>query len=244
MRYILLLVIILILAGLFYRQYRRDHLNTYAPIFGVLPPVQYKICGIDVSRYQANINWRAVAKAKQGGHKIHFAFIKATQGTQRVDPQFIKNWKGAQSAGIKRGAYHYFSPDESPVTQALFFIKTLNNTPGELPPVLDVEEMGKLSTKQLNNNIEIWLTLVTKYLHKKPIIYASLKFLDHKISDEIKKSYPIWIAHYYRTEMLWKGPWIFWQFSDRGKIPGIKGAVDFNVFRGDSIEFYSKLVRD
>src|SRR5437867_1330928 len=60
--------------------------------------------GIDVSHYQGAINWDDVAS---GG--ISFAYIKATEGTNFVDPLFAQNWAGAEAAGLRRGAYHFFT---------------------------------------------------------------------------------------------------------------------------------------
>jgi lysozyme len=89
--------------------------------------------GIDVSHYQGAINWRAVAH-----DHVTFAYIKATEGADTRDARFARNWRGAQSAGLRVGAYHYFNFCRSGRAQAANFLAA---TPrgGALPPAVDLE---------------------------------------------------------------------------------------------------------
>ncbi|MCW5953083.1 MAG: lysozyme, partial [Propionibacteriaceae bacterium] len=73
---------------------------------------QYPVWGVDVSRYQGEIDWPVLAA--QG---IEFAFIKATEGSSYVDPRFAANLEGASAAGLRAGAYHFFSFESAGATQ-------------------------------------------------------------------------------------------------------------------------------
>jgi lysozyme len=66
----------------------------------------------------------------------------------------------------------------------------------------------------------------------KPIIYTYYKFKLRYLSSPLFDSYPYWIAHYYVDELEYDGPWKFWQHTDAGRLPGIKGHVDFNIYNG------------
>ena len=66
----------------------------------------------------------------------------------------------------------------------------------------------------------------------KPILYTYYSFKMQYLDDVIFDRYPYWIAHYGVDEVAYKGPWCFWQFSEKGEMPGIKGSVDLNVFNG------------
>ncbi|MBV8795476.1 MAG: glycosyl hydrolase family 25, partial [Hyphomicrobiales bacterium] len=65
-------------------------------------PHDYPIHGIDVSKFQGDIDWNAVASSG-----VKFAWIKATEGGNRADARFQANWSGAKSAGVPHGAYHF-----------------------------------------------------------------------------------------------------------------------------------------
>src|ERR1700754_61248 len=88
------------------------------PDFGIELPLGYKIHGIDVSSYQGNIYWPAVAQMQDQDVSIKFAFIKATEGLNKVDKYYNNNWQKAKDANIIRGAYHFFLATKSGRLQA------------------------------------------------------------------------------------------------------------------------------
>ena len=98
-----------------------------------------KSFGIDVSQYQGTIKWDSVRLINQE-FAVDFVFVRATMGERAKDSQFAKNWEGVRSIHKLRGAYHYFRPNENSIKQANNFIKTVKLRPGDLPPVLDIEE--------------------------------------------------------------------------------------------------------
>lgn len=138
------------------------HFYGYRPVksFAIRIPANYTIHGIDVSRWQARIDWQRVAKMRDNGIRLQFAFIKATEGEKLVDPYFSRNWRQSHKNGLLRGAYHYFSPSVSASVQARLFLQTVDFSQGDLPAVLDVEERGKLSAKELRKRVSQWLRKV------------------------------------------------------------------------------------
>jgi lysozyme len=77
-----------------------------------------------------------------------------------------------------------------------------------------------------------WLHIVENKYHVKPIIYTYYKFKENYLADERFDDYPYWIAHYYVDVMQYSGPWKFWQHTDAGRVAGIEGEVDFNIYNG------------
>lgn len=216
--------------------------STRYPAFGISIPDDYGIHGIDVSRYQHLIAWEEVKNMQVGPIRLGFAFIKATEGIGNTDPQFHRNWKKAKSNDIVRGAYHFFIATKDGKSQAEHFIKKVDLGPGDLPPVLDVEQRYGVPKAQLQKEVKKWLETVENYYGITPLIYTNVDFYNQWLGDPFDK-YPLWIAHYYEPERPRIGRrWLFWQHSDQGNVNGITAKVDFNVFNGDSLEFRSLLV--
>jgi lysozyme len=211
--------------------------------FGIDIPGNYSIHGIDVSRYQEKITWKNVSEMNVHGVKVQFAFIKATEGVSSVDRQFKRNWKNIKKTGIYAGAYHFFIATKSGHAQAKHFIKNTELGPGDLPPVLDIEEAYGASKNDIQQRVSDWLTLTERAYKTKPIIYTNLIFyktyLEGKFDD-----YPLWIAHYKeKIKPRIHRNWTFWQHNESGRVSGIRAYVDFNVFNGDSIGFQKLLIR-
>lgn len=194
-------------------------------------PAKFKTHGIDVARYQKNINWPLVKKAG-----VEFAFIKATEGIGLKDSFFDANWKNAKEAGIRRGAYHFYIAEKDPAIQAANFIFNTQVEENDLPPVLDVEVTRGMTPEVIRSGVQVWLNMVEEAYGKRPIIYTGYhfyrKYLEGHFTD-----YPLWIAHYkgYENAKLSR-EWLFWQHTDRGVLAGIPKEVDLNVFRGDIAE--------
>ncbi len=210
--------------------------------FGIPMPTQYGVHGIDVSRYQQRIAWTAVKGMNVRGIQLDFAFIKATEGASRVDPLYKRNWQKAKEAGVVRGAYHFFIPWKDGRLQAEHFVKTVTLNSGDLPPVLDVEQLGKTGAAQLRKELKEWLAIVEEHYGVKPIIYTNADFYTQHLGSGFD-DYPLWVAHYLQKHQpRISRPWSFWQHSERGRVNGITSKVDFNVFNGDSVEFSTLLL--
>ena len=242
----ILVTVLTALAGMSYLVYlwwdsRQVRFVTYKE-FGIPMPAHYGIHGIDVSRYQQRIAWEAVKKMYVRGIRLDFAFIKATEGNTRVDPFFKRNWKKSKEAGVIRGAYHFFIPNRDGRMQAQNFIKTVVLESGDLPPVLDIEQLYGISTPNLRKELKEWMDIMEEHYGVKPIIYTNASFYKQHLSGHFE-DYPLWVAHYleqHQPRVTRK--WHFWQHSEKGRVNGITGSVDFNVFNGDSVEFQSLLI--
>lgn len=211
--------------------------NIIYPEFGISIPKGYKIHGIDVSRYQKNINWQQVKEMNIKGIQLKFAFIKATEGTDYVDPLFSRNRMEANKNNLPSGAYHFYIPGKNPVRQAKNFIQIAQLKTGDLPPVLDIEINNNLSVVQMRKEVQTWLDIVESEYGVKPILYTNISFYQ-KYFQKGFEEYPLWIAHYLQpVKPRIERDWIFWQHSETGNVNGIKGKVDFNIFYGDSTDF-------
>lgn len=202
----------------------------YGP--GNYPDVS-EIHGIDISHHQGSIEWKKLAGAKINNNPLTFIIIKATQGVGFTDKNFKDNFYNAREYGFIRGAYHYWSNITSPEEQAKFYIKKVNLEKGDLAPVLDVEDFPKTADiVSFQQNILKWLSIVEEEYGVTPIIYTGYKFKMDYLNSPIFNRYPFWMAHYYVSEVKYKGEWKFWQHTDAGRLPGIKGYVDFDIYNG------------
>lgn len=196
-------------------------------------PEGYEIHGIDISHYQGDIDWDDLSNAMIEGCPLRFVMIKSTEGSTRLDSKFKENFRQAREYGYIRGAYHFWSNKSSARDQAYHFLNKVRLEDGDLPPVLDVEHKPKdRSVEDFQRDVLTWLHIVEDKYHVKPIIYTYYKFKDKYLSAPVFNDYPYWIAHYYVNKVEYKGPWKFWQHTDAGKLPGIKGYVDFNIYNG------------
>lgn len=226
--YLLFLSLVILLGFITYKiQERKNIHKEFDKFFS-----QWKVYGVDVSEYQGAIKWSKVSHIF-GEHKIYFAFIRATAGNNKVDGKFVKNWNAIKSTNILRGAYHYYRPNENSIEQANNFIKTVKLSKGDLPPVLDIEKISSIqSLKKLKVGLKKWLNKVEKHYGVKPIIYSGSSYFTNYLKKEFG-SYDLWIANYNRTKVPVKHDWKIWQYSDKGRVKGINGKVDINVFDGE-----------
>ena len=226
-------------ARVYSQQFRDAH-----PInFGKHTPRRYPVHGVDVSRWQGEIDW---PKLRSQG--ANFAFIKATDGGDHLDPMFQINWKRAKEAGIKRGAYHFFYWCRTASSQAKWFIRNVPRDPDALPPVIDVEWNGESSCKKrpsrkhVLEKIRVFAEMVERHYGKRPIIYTSPDFYDDNLSGELK-TYPFWLRSVavHPAKRYPKRSWVFWQYSGSGLSHGVDGRIDLNVFHGDVDDWHDWL---
>lgn len=187
------------------------------------------IQGIDVSKWQANVNWPSVKAAGKT-----FAFARATYGSSEVDSMFKTNWQAIKDANIIRGAYHFFLAADDPTAQAELFINTVGSLEdGDLPPVLDVEQQSGTS-KTLVADVRTWLEMVAQKLGRTPIIYTGPAYWNEYMTGDFG-SYLLWVAEYGVSQPKqvngWS-KWTFWQYSETGSVSGISNNVDLDYFNG------------
>ena len=193
--------------------------------------------GIDVSYYQETIDWARVRRAG-----IQFAFIRLSDGAALRDPRFATNWTEARRAGVTRGAYLFFRPDQDIAAQADLMIAAMHDRdPEDLPPVIDLEVDGGLAAPIVAARARAWVERVRAGLGVDPIVYTGGD-LWRTGGAELLASQPLWIAHYTQGCPALPSPWTrwaFWQHTDRGAVPGIDGAVDLDQFSGTLGELHA-----
>lgn len=208
-------------------------------------PEGYEIQGIDISHYQGEIDWQELRTAMINKCPIRFVIIKATEGASIVDKKFETNFYNARDYGFIRGAYHFWSTKTSARSQAQFFLEKVKLVQGDLPPVLDVEHKRKEQPiDEFQKEILLWLHIVEDVYHVKPIIYTNYKFKLAYLNDNRFNGYPYWIAHYYVDKMEYEGEWKFWQHTDAGRLPGIIGSVDLNIYNGSYYDLQQLCIED
>ncbi|WP_374308315.1 GH25 family lysozyme [Methylocella sp.] len=198
-------------------------------------PSDYQIHGIDVSKYQGEIDWDTVRASG-----VKFAWIKATEGGDHVDDMFGRNWEAAKAAGVPRGAYHFAYWCRPAAEQAAWFAANVPNDPDALPPVLDVEWNGHSKTcpRKVPREVAIAemrtiLEAMERTYGKRPIIYVTVDFHRDVMQGEFT-DYPVWVRSVKSHPALKYGArrWRFWQHTAEGRVAGIKGYVDRNAFNG------------
>ncbi|MCC2095774.1 MAG: hypothetical protein KDJ29_02725, partial [Hyphomicrobiales bacterium] len=196
----------------------------------------HEVHGIDIAKYQGTIDWQAV---KRSG--VDFVFIKATEGTDVLDDRFAANWAAAKAAGIPRGAYHFNYWCTSLEDQFHWFRRNVPRDRDALPPVLDLEWNHasptcpkKVSRARAKAEIRKFVRLAEAWYGKRPILYTDIPFYRDVLSDGAFRQYPLWVRSVKRLPQdIYKGrKWALWQYSDRSRVPGIRGRVDKNAFAG------------
>ncbi len=187
--------------------------------------------GIDVSKWQGEIDWDAV---KADG--IQFAFIRVSDGAA-ADPTFARNWAEAGRVGIARGAYQYFRPLEDPAEQADLLLAAVG-PPGarDLPPVIDIEVSDGVEPREMARRMSRWAARVKSALGVRPLVYTSAKHWALLLAgSRAFRRHLLWVAHYDvdcpSTPAAWRR-WTIHQVSQQARVAGIAAPVDENRFHG------------
>lgn len=206
----------------------------------------YKVHGFDVSHFQPIIDWKNTRALASNGDTIQFqfVFIKATEGSWWEDELFSEHWENAKENHIIRGAYHYFHVNRNPELQAENFIESVKIEPGDLPPVIDIEETKGLPKQEVVMAIKRFVKVIEEKYHVKPILYSNRYFIEDYLLDDFA-DYRFWIAHYYKDEMdANEIPWSFWQHTDKASLLSYGVKVDANVFRGNMNQLRALLIKE
>ncbi|MES0809204.1 GH25 family lysozyme [Roseibium sp. SCPC15] len=186
----------------------------------------FPIRGIDVSHHLGEIDWGQVA-----GDDVAFAYMKASEGEDFKDGAFARNWAGAGAAGIRRGAYHYFSLCKPGLKQAENFLSVLPDDPEMLAPALDLEFLGNCARRppveELLQEVSDFAGLVERERGKQVIFYVPEDFfLTYLKGQGLNRRF--WARSIWHSPSYVKN-WSLWQYQDRGSIKGVEGNVDLNV---------------
>lgn len=208
-------------------------------------PWSYPIHGIDVARYQNQIDWKQVRRAN-----VSFAYIKATEGGDFLDERFKENWRQTRRVGLLRGAYHYYYFCRSAAEQARWFIRNVPNDVKMLPPVLDIEwnptsPTCKLRPKpsKVRSEMRVFLQRITKHYGKRPVIYATPDFYQDNQLWRVS-GYDFWLRSVadHPSDRYPARRWSFWQYTSTGVVPGVEGDTDINVFKGSAEQWQAWLL--
>lgn len=211
-----------------------------------------RIYGIDISRHQHEkgrkrfgINWKQLRitslgqRHPSGGQTfpVSFVYIKSTEGTTIRNRYFMSDYAKAKQQGLHVGAYHFFSLKTPALAQATYFVNSTLFRQGDFPPVLDVEPTDTQieaigGDEVLMQRIRTFMDYVEKRTHMRPILYVNQMFINKHMQNaaDIKQNYNVWIARYgeYKPDVKL----VYWQLSPDGRVNGITGPVDINVFNG------------
>ena len=187
-----------------------------------------------MSHHQGNIDWQLV---RASGHS--FAFIKASEGADFRDGRFEENWRQARAAGLVTGAYHYFTFCAPGLLQAENFLAVAPRDSQALPPAVDVEYTGNCvgyeSLEEVKRELHAFIRHVEAHLGHSLLLYTTETVWGELVPAELHR-------HRYWLRSLWGRPsddldWRFWQYSDSGTVPGVRGRVDLNAFAGSAADF-------
>lgn len=185
--------------------------------------------GIDVSKWNGNINWD---KVKSEG--INFAIVREGYGKRdprQIDKKFKDNINGAKSVGIHTSVYHYSYADsvEDAINEARFCLENISDLKPEYPVIIDIEdkEQLKLNNRQRTDIVKAFCSEIEKHGYY-AMFYCNLNWLNNYLyKDELLPKYDLWFAQWgVDAPSVSCG---IWQYSSTGKIDGIDGNVDLNI---------------
>ncbi len=200
-----------------------------------------EINGIDVSKWQGDIDWKLVSSSG-----VRFAMIRLAHGTD-MDARFSKNVKGAVKNGIKAGAYVFSlagNTDEARA-EALNAVKACEGLTISFPVAMDVENahFEKLGKTERGKLIEAFCETV-KASGMTPMIYSNRDWFTRLIPRSVMKKYPVWLAQWRQDKPSTDFEYAMWQYG-KGHVDGIDGDVDLDIcFKDFSTVCSSPIVFD
>lgn len=188
---------------------------------------QYR--GIDISEFQGEIDFEEVRRSG-----IEAVYIRVGAG-EYTDEYFAENYERAKAAGLKIGFYHYVTARsvEEGRRQARFFASLAAGREPDMRLAMDFEYFGSLSVSQINAISEAYLDELTALTKREVVIYSDLSNARNIFSRALAEKYPLWAAQYGADEPSANGKWREWvgfQYTDEGRVGGIYGNVDRNIF--------------
>ena len=188
---------------------------------------QYR--GIDISEFQGEIDFEEVRRSG-----VEAVYIRVGAG-EYTDEYFAENYERAKAAGLKIGFYHYVTARsvEEGRRQARFFASLAAGREPDMRLAMDFEYFGSLSVSQINAISEAYLDELTALTKREAVIYSDLSNARNIFSRALAEKYPLWAAQYGADEPSANGKWREWvgfQYTDEGRVGGIYGNVDRNIF--------------
>jgi len=196
-----------------------------------------RVKGLDISHWQGDINWSLVPA------EYRFIYMKSSERQNFIDNKFIRNYDSA--VGRERSPYHFWRMDGDPVGQAKFWRDTVGDRVGEWGPVVDAEDTHAVKGSACRSELERFYEQV-RIEFGNAETYTGAWWWDEWVRGSIGNSGNLLIANY-KTVYPWSKPymprtggwadWLMWQHSSSGRIPGVGGAIDLNLFNGDEAAY-------
>ncbi|MDO4396110.1 MAG: glycoside hydrolase family 25 protein [Clostridia bacterium] len=195
--------------------------------------------GIDVSVFQGDIDWEKVKQSGVEFAMIRLGFSSSADGEIHMDTKFKQNLKGAKAAGIDVGVYFFSqatTTDEA-IKEAKYVLKHIRFKGVKYPVAFDMEPVDKDDrikdlTRAEKTAIADAFCQVIKNSRFEPIIYGNPTWLRKNIDLGYLTDYDLWLAHY-TDATEFSGKFVMWQYTDSGRIDGIDGYVDQNLYFED-----------
>ena len=209
----------------------------------IVPKYKRQYFGIDVSKYNGNVNWNAV---KNSG--IDFVMIRVgyrgygQAGNFAVDTKFKQNIEGAQKAGLKVGIYFVTQAinDTEAIEEANWVINQIKDYNIDMPVAIDVEYSGDEKHNGRADNLDkLTRTIIIQCFCQRiqnagyiPIIYLNVDWAQNFVNMGLLTEYDTWIANYKKSFYLlpsYNGNYTIWQYTSTGRVNGVEGDVDCNI---------------
>lgn len=193
---------------------------------------RFPVRGLDVSQRQGEIDW-----SRTSTEGLSFAYVAATEGVDGRDARFQANWRGAQAAGLAPGAVHAFALCRPGAAQARNFLEAIGQVRGPmLPPAVELTLgdgcASPPSAERLKAELEAFLTRVEEGVGATPVLRLSEGFF-REYSAALPARNERWVRSLFRSpDSVFGAGWTFWQFASRARVPGVRGPVDLDAFRG------------
>jgi len=194
---------------------------------------KYPIVGIDVSSHNGDIDFE---KVKADGYT--FVIIKASEGVEHHDSRFADNYDRARAAGLKVGAYHFFRKKTDGLNQAKNFLETIGWRKLDLPLVVDVEDWSNdnhIGDDRTQKHLDDMLDNLRSRGHK-VMVYTNGDGYKKYVKDG-HVNINLWLCSFQQPDKLERVPHQIQQYSHWGRVKGIWGDVDLNVFNGSEHEW-------
>ena len=190
---------------------------------------KYPIVGIDISSHNGDIDFYKVKN-----DDFSFVIIKASEGEDVLDSLFTTNYNRAKANGLKVGAYHYFRKNTDGINQAKNFVEAVGWRKLDLPLVIEVED-------EINDNVSDDITMknlnfMIDNLQSrgfKVMIYTNGNGYKKYVKDRPFVNVNLWLCSFKKPDDIAHIPHQLQQYSHHGRVNGINGDVDLDVFNGN-----------
>lgn len=196
-----------------------------APVEGVDAfPLAPGAEGLDLSHHNGAVDWPRLSTAG-----LSFVYLKATEGEGHVDTRFQENWQGALRHHWQSGGYHFYLLCQDGRRQAANFIRQVEVRRGGLPPAVDLEHAHNCAPRgdraETLADIKAFLAALEEEYGALPVIYTTPAFHAEWLEGEGFDAHPLWVRSLEGPPQL---PHAIWQYSMKGRVPGVAGNVDLN----------------